>query len=203
MTYKLKLNQVREILGMEVKFESAKLVDGTVLEYERLEPGFPVLIVAEDGSKSPAPAGEHVLEDGTKIELDEAGLIIEVSAAGEEEAEAESEAGAEAPIVEVSGAAEEVVIEEPKVDVAMEDAIIEKVTEKVAEQMKAIFEAVEEVAKEVSIVKEEMSAMKTKMEKFSKAPAATPIARVATAKVVDDIDSIDMKLAAIKNAMKK
>ena len=203
MTYKLKLNQVREILGMEVKFESAKLVDGTVLEYERLEPGFGVLIVAADGSKSPAPAGEHVLEDGTKIELDEAGLIIEVSAAGEEEAEAESEAGAEAPIVEVSGAAEEVAVEEPKIDVAMEDAIIEKVTDKVAEQMKAIFEAVEEVAKEVSIVKEEMSAMKTKMEKFSKMPAAAPIAKVATANAVDDINSIDVKLAAIKNAMKK
>jgi hypothetical protein len=204
MTYKLKLNQVREILGMEVKFESAKLVDGTVLEYERLEPGFPVLIVAADGSKSPAPAGEHVLEDGTNIELDEAGLIVEVSAAGEEGAEAVSEAGAEAPIVEVSGAAEDAApIEEPKIDVAMEDAIIEKVTDKITETMKAVFAAVEEVAQDVASVKEEMSAMKTKMEKFSKAPAAAPIAKVATAKVVDDIDSIDVKLAAIKNAMKK
>lgn len=199
MTYKLKLNQVREILGMEVKFESAKLVDGTVLEYERLEPGFPVLIVAEDGSKIPAPAGEHVLEDGTSIELDEAGLIIEVSAAGEEEAEVASEAGAEAPIVEVSGAAEEVVVEEPKVDIAMEEVVDQKIDEK----MRAIFEVIEEVAKDVAIVKEEMASMKTKMEKFSKAPAATPIAKVATAKVVDDIESIDVKLAAIKNAMNK
>lgn len=199
MTYKLKLNQVREILGMEVKFESAKLVDGTVLEYERLEPGFPVLIVAEDGSKIPAPAGEHVLEDGTKIELDEAGLIMEVSAAGEEEAEVASEAGAEAPIVEVSGAAEEVVVEEPKVDIAMEEVVDQKIDEK----MRAIFEVIEEVAKDVAVVKEEMASMKTKMEKFSKAPAATPIAKVATAKVVDDIESIDVKLAAIKNAMNK
>lgn len=199
MTYKTKMNQVREILGMEVKFESAKLVDGTVLEYERLEPGYAVLIVAEDGSKTPAPSGEHVLEDGTKIELDEAGLIMEVSAAGEEEAEVASEAGAEAPIVEVSGAAEEVVVEEPKVDIAMEEVVDQKIDEK----MRAIFEVIEEVAKDVAVVKEEMASMKTKMEKFSKAPAATPIAKVATAKVVDDINSIDVKLAAIKNAMNK
>jgi hypothetical protein len=54
--YKLKLNQVREILGMEVRLESAKLQDGvTVVEYEKLEVGMPVFVVSEDGSvKTPA-----------------------------------------------------------------------------------------------------------------------------------------------------
>ena len=47
MKYSLKLNQVREILGMEVKLESAKLQDGvTVVEYEKLEPGMPVFVVS-------------------------------------------------------------------------------------------------------------------------------------------------------------
>lgn len=204
MTYRLKLNQVREVLGMEVKLESAKLSDGIVIEYEKLEPGFPVFIVDAEGNKVPAPAGEHVLEDGTTIELDEAGLIMEVSAAEEEAADAAEEAAADAPIVEVSGAAEEAVAEEAKVDVAMEEGKVEeKIAEKIDEKMKAIFEAVEEVAKEVAVVKEEMAAIKTKMEKFAKAPAAAPISKVAMPNVVDDVNAIDVKLEAIKNAMKK
>lgn len=203
MNYRLKLNQVRQVLGMEVKLESAILVDGiTKVEYEKLEPGFPVFVIDAEGNATPAPAGEHVLEDGTTIEVDEAGLIMEVAAPGEEEAEDAAEAAAgDAPIVEVAGAAEGEE-EAPKVDVAMEDAIIEKVEEKVAEKMKAIFEAVEEVAKEVAVVKEEMSAIKTKMEKFSKAPAAEPISKAAV-KVETKVDAFEAKLAAIKAAMNK
>lgn len=203
MTYKLKLNQIRQVLNMDIKLESAKLIDGvTVVEYEKLEPGFPVFVVDAEGNKVPAPAGEHVLEDGiTKIEVDEAGLIMEVSNEG---AEAEEEASEEGPaVVEVSGAAAEEAAAEPKLDVAMEEAIIEKITDKVEEKMKMIFEAVEEVAKEVSTIKEEMGAMKTKMEKFSKAPAATKIPAVSTAKVTDAIDAFDMKLEILKNAMNK
>jgi hypothetical protein len=200
MTYKLKLNQVRAILGLEVKLEVAKLIDGiTAVEYERLEPGFPLFVIAEDGStQAPAPKGEHTLEDGTTVEVDEAGMIVEVS---KETEEVEEEAPvAEETVVEVSG--EEAAMPETKVDIAMvEEAIIEKVEEKVAEKMKAIFEAVEEVAKEVAIVKEEMGAMKTKMEKFSKAPAANAIPKVAKADV--PFDAFEMKVAALKNAMNK
>ena len=200
MTYKLKLNQVREVLGMEIKLEAVKLIDGvTTVEYERLEPGFPLFVIAEDGStKSPAPKGEHTLEDGTVITVDETGMIMEVSSKEEEAGEAEAPA-AEETVVEVSG--EAAPIEEPKVSVAMEDAIIEKVTEKIGEKMKAIFEAVEEVAKEVATVKEEMGAMKTKMEKFSKAPAANAIPKIVDAE--KSFDAFDMKVAAIKSAMKK
>jgi hypothetical protein len=187
---------------MEIKLESAKLVDGvTVVEYEKLEPGFPVFVVDAEGNKVPAPAGYHTLEDGiTKIEVDEAGLIMEVS--NEAEA-ADEEASEEAPaVVEVSGTAEEAAAE-PTLDVAMEDTIVERIAERVEEKMKMIFEAVEEVAKEVSTIKEEMGAMKTKMEKFSKAPAANKIPTVSMPKVTDAIDSFDMKLEILKNAMKK
>jgi uncharacterized protein YuzE len=174
MTYKLKLNQVREVLGMEIKLEIVKLMDGTAIEVEKFEPGFPAYIVSEDGSKVLAPAGEHTLEDGTVIELDENGLIMEISSKEEEAADAEE------AVVEVSGSKkmEEMPKEEAGVSVAMEEAIIAKVEERVAEKMKAIFEAVEAVAKEVETVKEEMGAMKGKMEKFSKAPAANPIPKV-------------------------
>lgn len=202
MTYKLKLNQIRQVLNMEIKLESAKLIDGvTVVEYEKLEPGFPVFVVDAEGNKIPAPAGYHTLEDGiTKIEVDEAGLIMEVSKEAEE---ADEEAAQEAPtVVEVSGAAAEVAAD-PTLDVAMEDAIVTKIAERVEEKMKMIFEAVEEVAKEVSTIKEEMGAMKTKMEKFSKAPAANKIPTVSMPKVTDAVDSFDMKLEILKNAMKK
>lgn len=197
--YKLKLNQVREILGMEVKLESAKLQDGvTVVEYEKLEPGMPVFIVAEDGStKTPAPEGYHTLEDGTIIKVDAQGIIAEITTEDAEIAEEEAPIADEA-VVEVAG--EEAVVEE-KIDVAMEEAIVEKVQEKIAEQMKAIFEAVEEVAKEVSIVKEEMSAMKTKMEKFAKAPAATAAPKV-TSITNEEFGGIDAKVEFIKSLRK-
>ena len=200
MTYKLKLNQVREVLGMEIKLEAVKLIDGvTTVEYERLEPGFPLFVIAEDGStKSPAPKGEHTLEDGTVITVDESGMIMEVSSKEEEAPETEAPA-AEETVVEVSG--EAAPMEDPKVSVAMEEAIVEKVIEKVGEKMKAIFEAVEEVAKEVSTIKEEMGAMKTKMEKFSKAPAANAIPKIVDAPKT--FDAFDAKVEALKNAMKK
>ena len=197
--YKLKLNQVREILGLEVKLESAKLQDGvTVVEYEKLEPGMPVFVISEDGStKTPVGEGKHVLEDGTVIEVDAQGIIMEISS--KEEEIAEEAPVAEEAVVEVSG--EEVAPEEPKIDVAMEEQIVEKVQEKVAEQMKAIFEAVEEVAKEVSTIKEEMSAMKTKMEKFAKAPAAAAAPKVTNV-TNEEFGGIDAKVEFIKSLRK-
>lgn len=203
MTYKLKLNQVREVLGMVINLEAAKLIDGkTTVEYERLEPGFPLFVVAEDGStKSPAPKGEHTLEDGTVVEVDEAGLLVKVSAKTEIEASEEDE-----DVVEVSGAE---VKDEVKVDVAMteevkeaiKELIEERMTEKVEEKMKMIFEVVEEVAAEVAKVKEEMGKMKTKMEKFSKAPAANSIPKITDTPMV--FDAFESKVAALKSAMKK
>lgn len=192
--YKLKLNQIREVLGMEIKLEIVKLVDGvTEVEYEKLEPGFPLFVVAADGStKTPAPAGEHKLEDGTEIEVDAAGMIMEVSAPEvEEEAPVATE-----DVVEVAG--EEVAVEEP-VSVAMED-ILPIIEEKVAEKMKMIFEVVEEVATEVATIKEEMGAMKTKMEKFSKAPAAGAAPKMTA--TAEKIDSFESKLDFIKSLKK-
>lgn len=197
--YKLKLNQVREILGMEVRLESAKLKDGvTVIEYEKLEPGMPVFVVSAEGDvKTPAPEGDHVLEDGTIIEVDANGIIMEISSVESEIAEEEAPIADEA-VVEVSG--EEAKVEE-KIDVAMQEEIIEKVQEKIAEKMKAVFEAVEEVAKEVSTIKEEMGAMKTKMEKFSKAPAAVAAPKVTNISN-EEFGGIDAKVDFLKSLRK-
>jgi hypothetical protein len=55
---------------------SYKLADGTEIEVSgEVAPGSVVTIAG-----SPAPAGEHILEDGTKIEVAEGGVITEVEA---------------------------------------------------------------------------------------------------------------------------
>ena len=66
----------------ETKVEMAEysLMDGTKVEITALEIGGSVTM--PDGT--PAPAGEHELADGTQIELDENGIIIEISSKEEE-----------------------------------------------------------------------------------------------------------------------
>jgi len=186
-SYKLKLNQIREVLGMPVKLERANLADGTVVEVEKLEIGFPVSIVAEDGSLTPAPEGEHILEDGTKIKVDANGVIAEIVTA-----EAVPVAAEEEPINEIQQ------MELPEGIAEVISAIIE---EKTAETMKMIYAAVEEVAKEVSAVKEEMKDMKTKMQKFAKTPAGSPVPK-ATLEKSGEYDALDARLASI-NEIKK
>ncbi len=66
----------------ETKVEMAEysLMDGTKVEITALEIGGSVTMA--DGT--PAPAGEHELADGTQIQLDENGIIIEISSKEEE-----------------------------------------------------------------------------------------------------------------------
>lgn len=187
-SYKLKLNQIREVLGMPVKLEKATLADGTVVEVEKLEIGFPVSIVAEDGSLTPAPEGEHILDDGTKIKVDANGVIAEIVAADAVSVAAEKEE----PINEVQR------MDLPEDIAELITAIIEEKTE---ETMKMIYAAVEEVAKEVSMVKEEMKDLKTKMQKFAKTPAGSPVPKLTLEKN-GEYDAIDARIANI-NEIKK
>lgn len=55
------------------------LMGGAKVNIDKLEVGGKVEVIGEDGSLSPAPAGEHELADGTKIVVDEAGIITSVS----------------------------------------------------------------------------------------------------------------------------
>ena len=66
----------------ETKVEMAEysLMDGTKVEISAFEIGGSVTMA--DGT--PAPAVEHQLADGTQIQLDENGIIIEISAKEEE-----------------------------------------------------------------------------------------------------------------------
>jgi hypothetical protein len=64
---------------VDVKLAQMRLSDGvTVLEAESFEAGREVYIVAEDGTTTPAPVGEHELEDGNVLIITEAGIIAEI-----------------------------------------------------------------------------------------------------------------------------
>jgi hypothetical protein len=86
------LNRVYDIVmgkesAEEIKVELAqvKTMDGeAIFDAEAFEVGQAVFIVTEEGN-IPVPMGEYMLEDGMKIEVDEQGVIVEVSIEGEEE----------------------------------------------------------------------------------------------------------------------
>ena len=104
--YKIKLNQIREILGIEVSLEKIILMDGTELTTEKIEVGYPVF----DSENNLVGAGEHTMEDGTIFKTDEIGLITEIIMV---EAEAPE---TEAPV--------EVVVEASEVEVAVDPMVL-------------------------------------------------------------------------------
>ena len=86
------INQIKTLLGMEVKLEQMKLMDGvTVLEADSFEAGNEVFIVTEDEQKIPLPIGEYEFEDGRMLIVVEEGVISEVKEKEEEVEEPETE----------------------------------------------------------------------------------------------------------------
>jgi hypothetical protein len=191
MSYKNKLNQIRVVLGLQVKLASEKLVDGkTVVEAEEFAPGMDLVVVAEDGSKSPAPAGKHVTESGLQVEVDDAGKIVSV-----EKAEAESE-GPKVEI-EVEKAAQPVkMAEEEKgpIDGSEPEAPkpADAVEEKIAEVMKKVMAAMEPMLQEMAEMKSKIAKMEEQYSKFAKAPAAGKISTLNTqAEKAESVDIIE------------
>ncbi len=189
MNYKNKLNQIRVVLGLQIKLASEKLADGkTVVEAEEFAPGMDLMVVAEDGSKSPAPAGEHVTESGKKVVVDEAGKIVSI-----EEAKEESE-GASIEI-EVEKAAEPVkMAEESPIDGSEPEAPKKEdaVEEKIAEVMKKVMAAMEPMIAEMADMKAKIAKMEEQYSKFAKAPATGKISTLNTqAEKAESVDIVD------------
>ena len=137
------LNKVRVLLGMEVKLEIMKLMDGvTVIEAEAFEPEMEVFVVTEDDQKIPVPVGEYETEDGRILVVEVEGIIKEVK---EKEEEVEEEVEVEAPEVEVE--AKETSAPTPK-----------KTIESVVKE--SFFSEIEELKKENETLKAELSALK-------------------------------------------
>jgi hypothetical protein len=141
------INEIKTLLGMEVKLAQMKLVDGvTVIEAETFDPEQPVFIVnGED--RVALPVGDYELEDGMMLMVEVEGVISammpmpEEAPAAEEAApiEAEVEAQAEAP------SAAKKIIESVSKETFFSE--IEKLRSEI-EELKSAKEVVKEVVKE-------------------------------------------------------
>jgi len=86
------INQIKTLLGMEVKLEQMMLADGvTVLEADAFEAEMEIVIVTEDDQKIPVPVGEYEMEYGRILVVTTEGIISEMK---------EMETEVEAPEVE-------------------------------------------------------------------------------------------------------
>ena len=145
------LNKVRILLGMEVKLETMKLMDGvTVLEAESFEPEMEVFVVTEDDQKIPVPVGEYELEDGRILVVVEEGIIAEVK---EKEVEKEE---VEAPEAEVE------VETEKKEEMETEKTAPKKTIESVVKE--TFFSEIEKLQAENETLKAELSKLKEEKE---------------------------------------
>jgi hypothetical protein len=160
------INQIKELLGMEVKLATMKLSDGvTILEAEVFEAGAEVFVVAED-QKIALPVGEYELEDGKILVVSEEGMIAEIK-----EMEAEEEMPMEA---------------EPEVEVEVEAE---------AEAPRDIKKTVESIVKEtffseMEALKLENEELKAKLEMFSK---VEPTAEVTTEEAATEETKVELE----------
>lgn len=100
------INEIKTLLGMEVKLAQMKLENGTVIEAEAFEPEQAVFIVnGED--RIAMPVGEYVLEDGNILKVDVEGVIAAIEMPEEEMPENEEEVASPAEEVEVEASAPE------------------------------------------------------------------------------------------------
>ena len=202
MNYKNKLNQIRVVLGLQVKLATAKLKDGTVVEAEEFVPGAALVVVAEDGSKSPAPAGEHTLEDGSVVLIDDAGAIVSLKPMEATEVVEEEVVEEEAKKVKMEDEEGPIDGSEPESPVA--DAVKEAISEKVEEAMKKVMMAIEPLVTEMADMKSKMAKMEESYAKFAKAPAASKITTMNDSKTEfnQSTDIVD-RFKELKNSLQK
>ena len=94
------INQIKTLLGMEVKLEQRKMADGvTLIEADAFEMDNEVFVITEDEQKIPVPIGEYEMEDGFIMSLVEEGIIADYKEAPvTEEVAPEDEVAPEVPV---------------------------------------------------------------------------------------------------------
>jgi len=134
------LNEIKTLLGMEVKLAQMKLEDGvTVIEAEVFEPEATVFIVnGED--RIALPVGEYKLEDGMVLKVEVEGVIASIEMPEEEMPEAETEAPEVEVEVEAQAAAPKRVVESITKEMFFSE--IEKLRAEIAE-LKSVKEEVQ------------------------------------------------------------
>lgn len=160
------LNTLKTFLGMEVKLEQMKLVDGvTTIEFDILEAGQSIMIVNEE-DRVPLPIGEYELQDGQILKVLEDGVIGEIGAKQEEVEQPEQ------PEVEEEV---EMEIEKPTAKKVVESTVKEthfskeekESLEKEVEELKAKITELSKVEEKVEEVKVELSEEEVKPISFN------------------------------------
>lgn len=152
------LNRVYDIvMGKEsteetkVELAQVKTMDGeAIFDAEAFEIGNAVFIVTEEGN-IPVPMGEYMLEDGMKIEVDEQGVIVEVSIEGEEKEEEIVE--------EVIEAKDEI----EKEETGMMEAAPKKVVKSKTEMEESYFSKIETRLSAIEKANEELKAINVEL----------------------------------------
>jgi hypothetical protein len=180
MNSKNVLDKIITMLSFEKKEDAvemtyAKLADGTIVESPTFDVGETLEVVSEDGTKSPAPDGEHELALRDSEGKD---VLIKVETEGGVITEREN--------VELPAAEEAEVESEMKDEVKMEDETVEPITEdtdKPTEEvdMKKVMEEMSYRIEELEKKIEEMG--KYKMEEKEETEKVEPISEMSLPKL--------------------
>jgi hypothetical protein len=169
---------VEEPKAEQTKLEAIEysLMDGTKVMIDKLEVGGTVVL--SDGSA--APKGEHILADGTSMQVDEAGVIIEVASP------AEDMIPEEAPAEEMKQKMSELQAEfQAKID------ILNFEKEELQSKLKALTEKTSQGFTQVLNLISDMS----------KVPSADPIAKPNSFKYQDTKDLRYERIEKYRNAI--
>lgn len=168
------INKIREMLGLqfksevtettEEKFAETYLEDGTTIvtndKESDFEMGDVIYVKGEDGTLTPAPAGEHTLSDGYVVVLDEESRLIEIRIPKSEDV---------GDVVDEEATSEE--------EMASEEEQTEQMN--FEEELKSIKSSIDQMLslmeKQSEGFTSEVERLKTEMETFKKAPETTGI----------------------------
>tara|TARA_Y100000004_G_scaffold193343_1_gene255678 strand:- start:947 stop:1648 length:702 start_codon:yes stop_codon:yes gene_type:complete len=166
--------QIKIALGLETEEEvklgfQAKTEDGTIIvsESDTLEVGVDISVLTEDGTTIPLPVGLYVMEDGTKVKVEEEGKVAEI----------------------MEGEAEETEEEVEQVEASEEEELKHKPNhkyEEIEERMTKLEKAVEELVKEYGKDKEEMSEETTEEEEVVEPRGDSP--KTVTTKTTEVVE---------------
>ena len=184
-----KFTKIRVLLGLETMpvvepkkedkmMGEGKLNDGTMITYDELEVGYPIMVVTDQGT-NPAPDGTHELENGTKVTTVN-GLITEI-----------------VPVAVEAAVEEEVVV-------STDDTTQEDMGKKLKELMDAINAKMSAIENEISNQQETNKQMFELIEKIGDLPTGelkkeNQQFTTAKDKRQQKIDSILTSLKTIKN----
>lgn len=149
------INQIKTLLGMEVKLAQMALENGTIIEAEVFEAGASVFIVNEE-DRIALPVGKYELEDGMILIVAEEGIIAEIK-----------EVEAPAEVVEEEAKVEE---EQEMSEVKEPKRVIESVTK---EMFFAEIESLRKEIEELKLAKVEVKEVELSAEPLTHNPDAT------------------------------